>query len=160
MTDVRIPGIKAERFLMDKFKIDYAQACYILLGFQRYKLPTGDELASGESPHQILSMFFNDVSIYRYEFKEEDRIIEGRFVNSLMNMCLLFEIWKNNQEDSNYPYKLNAFRFSADNGAHAMLVSEAFEADDLTDCYFLKTELDVIAEVFGIEGVEEEDEAG
>lgn len=158
MTDIRIPGIKAERFLMDKFKIDYAQACYILFGFRRYKLPTGGEEIQG--PNKILSVFFNDVSIYRYEFKEEDRIIHSRSINKVLDPCFLFEIWKSNQEDPHYPYKLNAYRFSSCRGKHAMLLTEVeAEKEDLRDCYFLKRELEIIADVFGIGGVEE-DEAG
>lgn len=158
MTANRLSGYQALNYLTKKFEMSDNNAIWIL-NFQMkgYLLPEGDEPGSEFS---ATCRFYNDTDIYRYDFREEHKIVG--FYETRFGINFMYGVWRNSQENPDYPYKLDVYNVGMGGGKIPFRlitladpdVDKLFEGTDthwtvrLDGLYFLKTQIDKLEEVF------------
>lgn len=148
MTDIRIPGTIAAKILFEKFKMDFLNQMFILtFRIMGYNLPDGDQIGKDVSPE---CLFYNDIDIHRYAYPEEDTILP--FYDIPHTACFLQGIWKQNKNNPDYPYKLDAYVYEE---GVCSLVQDWEVIKRLVHCasphfFFPKMQIEIISESFGI----------
>lgn len=157
MTDIRIPGEKAASILESKFKLDWHTKNFIMSQcLTGYTLPKGDQIGK-DLPYECL--FYNDIDIHRYSYPEKDKVVW--IERLLLSGPLLFGIWVQNQDNPDYPYKLDAYAYFDTHG-FTCLVKELDNIRDLLrwslgNFLFPKTQIEIISKAFDIKYEEDKE---